>query len=142
VKIELDGKEGLWMMFGVPAFTASLVLISMWVGSRAPIIQIDGRVTVDPKIEASIPPIKVDVAIPAQAPAQIEIRQVPVDRVQVPDVKIQNTVQPADVVLKPPAGPIDVNVVNLPGFGSPPSLKPNPEPADPEGKLLPPPKGK
>jgi hypothetical protein len=140
MKLESNARDVLCLIVGAQATAGLLILgtllITGWQKNNPPRIEIDSRVTLKPDGEIKVP-IKVETA-----PAQVTVQQIPVDRVQVPDVKIENKIQPAEVKIQMPGKPIDVNVVNLTGLGMPASAPAAKKPSDPFGEILPEPVNK
>jgi hypothetical protein len=141
VKIETNGRDLLLLFAGTQAVAGGLIFATLLISQRTnqmPRISVDSHVTLKPDGEIKVP-IRVETA-PAQV--QVQVQRIETEKAVVSPVTVQNTVQPAEVRIAMPNKPIEVNVVSLPGLGVPALKKPEPEPADPEGKLLPSPKGK
>lgn len=163
MKMEMDGKEPLVLLFGLPLLTSGIVVGAMYLGQRwtvvvpPPPIQVQAP-AFSPQVTAVLPDgaIQVNNHVP---PAQIHevVREI----VKVPDVYVENRVEPSrppDVVvtLPPPerAAPPKGEVVPQSASLEAPPAKPAPKPetppasvppaapkeaAHPEGDLLPPP---
>jgi hypothetical protein len=149
MRMEMEGREPLIVLFGVPFLTTVIVLVSMYLGQlRAaavppPNVQVQPNITVTPRVVAELPAdgIRTNITVP---PAQIHevIREV----VKVPEVSVINRVEPtpppAVQVNLPRVEPQSSKVVVIPA--PMPMLVPTPVSTDAaegaEGKLLPPPK--
>jgi hypothetical protein len=148
MKMEMDGREPLVVIFGVPLLTAAIVLGSIYFGQTRvqivppPAITLQPTINVTPKVTAELPPggIRNNIEVP---PAQIHevIREV----VKVPEISIINKVDPAPPptvqVNVPKPDPVEprIVVVQTPvpmPMPTPTSMEPEKE----DGKLLPPPK--
>jgi hypothetical protein len=153
MKMEMEGREPLIVLFGVPILTTAIVLASMYLtpwrleghSQPPPQVTVQPNINVTPRITAEMPAgaIRNEVTVP---PAQIH--EVIKEVVKVPDVKVFNKVEPNAPT------PVQVNVprqetpepriVVLPTlvpmpFPTPVAMEPAAESA--EGKPLPPPKG-
>jgi hypothetical protein len=140
----MEKSEPLFVIFGVPAFTTALILIALWCagsGSHAPVIHMDAKILATPEVKAVLP--EGAVTVTNNLPA-LQVTEIVRERVQVPDVKIQNNVQASEVKLVMPSRkePLMVEVVNLPGGSGTGSDRQMPEGPDSteHGALLPPPK--
>ena len=145
MRMEMEGKEPLIVLFGVPLLTAGIVLASMYFGHIntrvVPPPDVNTTVEVNPRVTAELPQgsIRITNQVP---PAQIHEYKVP--EVKVPEVNITNRVEPGkppDVYFSMPHSgkESETRIIAVP---SPvPMMLPTPVTADPpEGKLLPPPK--
>lgn len=138
----MKGSEPLFFIFGVPAFTTALILLSLWCagsGNRAPVVHVDAKITATPEVRASLPEGSVQVTnnLPA-----LQVTEIVRERVQVPDVKISNNIQAGEVKLVMPSRkePLLVEVVNLPENLPDKGAAAVKADTSPEGTLLPPPK--
>jgi hypothetical protein len=149
MKMEMDGREPLVVIFGVPLLTAGIVLGSIYFGQMhvqivpPPAISVEPKINVTPRVSAELPPggIRNIIEVP---PAQIH--EVIKEVVKVPDVSIINKVDPAPPptvqVNVPKPDPTEPRVVVVPTpvpmpMPTPTSMEPEKEKED--GKLLPPP---
>lgn len=99
MKLELEGREPLIVLFGLPLVTAAIVLGSIYLGrlqveaTPAPPIYLEPKLTINPRITAEMPQgaIRNEVQIP---PTQIHevLREV-----RAPDVHVINKVDPTPV---------------------------------------------
>ena len=152
MKIEMEGKEPLWCLFGIPICTTAIVLISAWV--CVPKIP-DINIKLTPEVKATLPKEGISVNMPPIPPANVEIREIVKEVTKVSPVTVTNQVPQA----APPQVHFDMpsdlsvtvkNMPNLPGFSPPPPAKAEakPEPTklvaktdtNEDGTLLPPPK--
>ncbi|MCK6475021.1 MAG: hypothetical protein L6R28_25145 [Planctomycetes bacterium] len=126
MRMEMEGKEPLIVLFGVPVLTAGIVLASMYFGRlQVPqAIQVSAPVSLSPNLNA-------DLRVPANSfridvpPAQIH--EVVKEVVRVPDISVVNQVPQA------PAPHVEVRVPEpLPAVTGE-------QPVTREGALLPPP---
>lgn len=152
MRMEMEGREPLIIIFGVPLLTTGIVLVSMHLGQMRteivplPPIQVQApQVTITPHLTAELPAgaIQTTVHVP---PAQIHevIREV----VKIPEVNVINQVPEAPApsiqvhLPEQPATRTQIVVVPTPvpmPVPTPVSLEP-PLGENPDGKLLPPPK--
>lgn len=169
MRLEMEGKEPLIVLFGMPVLTAAIVIVSMHYGQTntqivpPPAINVEAP-AVSPRITAEIPQgsIRINNEVP---PAQVHevIREV----VKVPNISIEPARSP-DIRVTMPTGkegetkiiavpsplPMPVNVstdnpkTDLPNIELPRKTEnheakkeeKSAEPQDPTGRLLPPPK--
>jgi len=153
MKMEMEGKEPLMVLFGVPIVTTCIVLISMHLGQSHVRVLPPATIHVEaphvtPKVIAILPAgaIQITNEVP---PAQIHevVREI----VRVPNVEITNRIPNApapEIHISLPKGgpyapkvipmPIPVSVKEEPAEEQPPEKK-APKKKHPEGRLLPPP---
>lgn len=144
MEFKAEGKETLWLIFGLPILTTVIILVSLLVGgTKTPIVNVDAKITATPDVKAVLP--QGAITIRNELPAT-QIHEIINERAVIPDVKITNNVPPGELRL-PRGEVIPVEVTNMPKIlgvsgNAPPTLRPavSPEDVTPEGKLLPPPK--
>ena len=148
MRMEMDGREPLVIIFGVPLLTAGIVLGSICFGQThvqivpPPAISVEPRINITPKVSAELPPggIRNIIEVP---PAQIH--EIVKEVLRVPEVSIINKVDPAPPptvqvnVPKPDPAEPRVVVVPIPVPMPMPTLT-SMEPEKEDGTLLPPPK--
>jgi len=149
MKMEMDGREPLVIIFGVPLLTAGIVLGSIYFGQThvqivpPPAISVEPRINITPKVSMGLSPggIRNIIEVP---PAQIH--EVVKEVVRVPAVSVINKVDPTPPpsvqVNVPKPDPAEPRVVIVPipvpmPMPTPTSTEPEKEKED--GKLLPPP---
>lgn len=115
MKLEMEGREPLIVLFGLPIVIAAIVLGSMYLGrmqaegNPPPAVYVEPKITVTPHITAEMPQGAVRNEIQV-APAQIhEV----VREIRAPDVNVVNKVEPTpvQVVMPKATGPTPQVVV-------------------------------
>ncbi|MCW8133726.1 MAG: hypothetical protein KIS92_25495 [Planctomycetota bacterium] len=166
MRLEMEGKEPLVVFFGLPLVTAAIVIVSMHYGQAntqivpPPPINVEAP-SVNPRVTAEIPQgsIRIQNEVP---PAQIHevVREV----VKVPEIRVEPGRAPDVHVTLPPGKEGETKIIAVPApvpvpmnvttesakteAAKPTETIPEPknavekttDPADPDGKLLPPPK--
>lgn len=154
MKLEMDGKEPLLVIFGVPAFTAILVLAAIFIaGVVAPRAPESLQGTFTAEVTSVIPQGAVNVNIPPMPVPKVELREIaksPPINIQVPE---QRTATPNVYVTTPapivnvgskdasPHAVKDISPLAAKGVSpdAPLKLKPTIQEITNEGSLLPPP---